>query len=96
LPLYFGEVVKMCANVSYLMMTLNRWYLLLIGKDHADQVASHTGLTKLEVKWVVGGSVVFSAACSTSATPFSTCPPTESFLLLRSAELSASECESTG
>jgi hypothetical protein len=52
---YFGEVLKMCANVSYLMMTLNRY--LLIGKDHAKWLVT---LAKLEVKWVIGGSVLFS------------------------------------
>jgi hypothetical protein len=29
---YFGEVIKMSANFTYLMMTLNRY--ILVGKDH--------------------------------------------------------------
>jgi hypothetical protein len=53
---YFGEVVKMCANISYLMMTLNRY--LLIGKDHAPWLVA---IAKLEFKWVIRGSFLFSA-----------------------------------
>jgi hypothetical protein len=53
---YFGETVKMCANISYLMMTLNRF--LLIGKDHAPWLVS---IAKTEFKWVIRGSVLFSA-----------------------------------
>jgi hypothetical protein len=53
---YFGEVVKMCANISYLMMTLNRY--LLVGKDHAPWLVT---LAKLEFKWVICGSILFSA-----------------------------------
>jgi hypothetical protein len=52
---YFGEVVKMCANISYLMMTLNRY--LLVGKDHASWLVK---IAKLEFKWVMCGSLVFS------------------------------------
>jgi hypothetical protein len=53
---YFGEVVKMCANISYLMMTLNRY--LLVGKDHPPWLVT---LAKLEFKWVVRGCILFSA-----------------------------------
>jgi hypothetical protein len=53
---YFGEVVKVCANVSYLMMTLNRY--LLVGKDHPPWLVT---LAKLEFKWVIRGSLLFSA-----------------------------------
>jgi hypothetical protein len=53
---YFGEVIKMCANISYLMMTLNRY--LLVGNDHASWLVK---IAKLEFKWVIAGSVVFSA-----------------------------------
>jgi hypothetical protein len=53
---YFGEVVKMCANISYVMMTLNRF--LLIGKDHAPWMVR---IAKLEFKWTICGSFVFSA-----------------------------------
>jgi hypothetical protein len=52
---YFGEVVKMCANISYLMMTLNRY--LLVGRSHASWLVS---LAKLEFKWVIRGSFFFS------------------------------------
>jgi hypothetical protein len=53
---YFGEVVKMCANISYLIMTLNRY--MLIGKDHAPWLIS---IAKLEFKWVIRGSILVSA-----------------------------------
>jgi hypothetical protein len=53
---YFGEVVKMSANISYLMMTLNRY--LLVGKDHSPWLVT---LAKLEFKWVIRGSILFSA-----------------------------------
>jgi hypothetical protein len=53
---YFGEVIQMCANISYLMMTLNRF--LLVGKDHAHWLVS---IAKLEFKWVIRGSMLFSA-----------------------------------
>jgi hypothetical protein len=53
---YFGEVVKMCANVSYIMMTLNRY--LLVGKDHQPWLVT---IAKLELKWVIRGSILLSA-----------------------------------
>jgi hypothetical protein len=53
---YFGEVIKMCANISYLMMTLNRY--LLIGNDHAEWLVT---VGKLDFKWVIRGSLLFSA-----------------------------------
>jgi hypothetical protein len=53
---YFGEVLKMCANISYLMMTVNRY--LLVGKDHAPWLVT---IAKLELKWVIRGSFLFSA-----------------------------------
>jgi hypothetical protein len=52
---YFGEVGKMTASISYLMMTLNRY--LLVGKDHAPWLVT---LAKLEFKWVIRGSLLFS------------------------------------
>jgi hypothetical protein len=52
---YFEEVIKMCANISYLMMTLNRY--LLVGKDHAPWLVK---TAKLEFKWVIRGSMLFS------------------------------------
>jgi hypothetical protein len=53
---YFGETFKMCANISYLMMTLNRY--LLIGKDHVRWLVA---VAKLEFKWVIRGSFLVSA-----------------------------------
>jgi hypothetical protein len=52
---YFGEVIKMCANISYIMMTLNRY--LLVGKDHQPWLVT---IAKLEFKWVIRGSLLFS------------------------------------
>jgi hypothetical protein len=46
----------MCANISYLMMTLNRY--LLVGKKHASWLVT---IAKLEFKWVIRGSILFSA-----------------------------------
>jgi hypothetical protein len=53
---YFGEVVKMAANISYLMMTLNRY--LLVGKGHAPWLVT---VAKLEFKLVIRWSLLFSA-----------------------------------
>jgi hypothetical protein len=53
---YFGEVFKMCANVTYLMMTLNRY--LLVGKDHPPWLVS---IAKVEFKWVIRCSLCVSA-----------------------------------
>jgi hypothetical protein len=53
---YFDEVVKMSANISYLMMTLSRY--LLVGKNHPPWLVT---LGKLEFKWVIRGSILFSA-----------------------------------
>jgi hypothetical protein len=53
---FFGEVVKMCANISYLMMTLNRY--LLVGKDHPPWLVT---LAKFKFKWVIGISILLSA-----------------------------------
>jgi hypothetical protein len=52
---YFGEVFKMCANISYIMMTLNRY--ILVGKDHAPWLVS---IAKLEFKWLIRGSFFVS------------------------------------
>jgi hypothetical protein len=52
---YFGEVLKMCANISYLMMTLNRY--LLVGKDHTKWLVT---VAKLEFKWVIRVSLFLS------------------------------------
>jgi hypothetical protein len=52
----FGEVIKMCANVSYLMMTLNRY--LLVGKDHPPWLVS---IAKLRFKLFIRSSLIFSA-----------------------------------
>jgi hypothetical protein len=53
---YFGELIKMCANICYLMMTLNRY--LLVGQNHAPWLVT---IAKLQFKWVIGGSFIFSA-----------------------------------
>jgi hypothetical protein len=53
---YFGEVVKMCANITYLMMTLNRY--ILIGKDHPPWLVT---MAKVEFKWLIRGSFILSA-----------------------------------
>jgi hypothetical protein len=53
---YLGEVFKMCANISYLMMTLNRF--LLVGKDHSPWLVT---IAKLEFKSVIRVSLLFSA-----------------------------------
>jgi hypothetical protein len=53
---YLGEVVKMCANISYIMMTFNRY--LLVGKDHAPWLVT---AAKLEFKWVIQSSILLSA-----------------------------------
>jgi hypothetical protein len=52
---YWGEVFKMCANVSYLMMTLNRY--MLVGKDHPAFLVK---IAKLKLKRVIRGSLLFS------------------------------------
>jgi hypothetical protein len=51
-----AEVIKMCANVSYIMMTLNRY--LLIGRDHASCL---TVIGKLNFKWLMIISVIISS-----------------------------------
>jgi hypothetical protein len=53
---YVGEVVKMCANIAYLMMTLNRY--LLVGKEHSSWLIT---VAKLEFKWVILGILLFSS-----------------------------------
>jgi hypothetical protein len=45
----------MCGNICYLMMTLNRF--LLVGKDHSPWLVT---LAKLEFKWVIRMSILFS------------------------------------
>jgi hypothetical protein len=52
---YFGEIVKMCANATYLMMTLNRY--LLVGKDHPPWLVT---VANLKFKWMIRGSILFS------------------------------------
>jgi hypothetical protein len=51
----------MCANISYLMMTLNRY--LLIGKDHAPWLIK---IAKLDFKRAIRGSFLFSAIINIS------------------------------
>jgi hypothetical protein len=53
---YFGETIKMCANITYIMMTLNRY--MLIGKEQAPWLVA---IAKLEFSWVIRGSFLLSA-----------------------------------
>jgi hypothetical protein len=52
---YVGESFKMCASISYLMMTLNRY--LLIGKDHGPWLVK---AAKLKYKRVIQVSLLLS------------------------------------
>jgi hypothetical protein len=52
---YFGETFKMCANVFYILMNVNRY--MLIGREHNFLLES---ISKWNLKWVVGLTVAFS------------------------------------
>jgi hypothetical protein len=52
---YFGETIKMCANISYILITVNRY--MLIGREHNPILER---ISKWDMKWIVGGSVCFS------------------------------------
>jgi hypothetical protein len=52
---YFGEAIKMRSNISYIFITINRY--MLVGKEHSKTLER---LSKLEMKYVIYGSVVFS------------------------------------
>jgi hypothetical protein len=52
---YFGEVLKMCSNISYIFITINRY--MLIGQEHN---ATLTKISDLNFKLVVFVTIVFS------------------------------------
>jgi hypothetical protein len=52
---YFGESVKMCSNISYIFISINRY--MLIGKEHSSLLEK---LTKWKMKRVVLFAVIFS------------------------------------
>jgi hypothetical protein len=52
---YFGEVLKMCSNISFIFITINRY--MLIGKNHNMTLKK---LSKLNFKLVVFLTAIFS------------------------------------
>ena len=52
---YLGESVKMCANISYILIAVNRY--MLIGRDHLSILEK---ISKWEMKRVIQGSIAFS------------------------------------
>jgi hypothetical protein len=52
---YFGECLKMCSNISYIFITINRY--MLIGKEHNPTLDS---LSKWEMKQVIAVTIAFS------------------------------------
>jgi hypothetical protein len=52
---YFGEAVKMCSNIFYIFITINRY--MLIGKEHSAVLEN---ISKWEIKRVIAVSIVFS------------------------------------
>jgi hypothetical protein len=52
---YFGEVFKMCSNISYVFMTVMRY--MLIGKEHNQLLEK---LSKWNSKFVVSFALIFS------------------------------------
>jgi hypothetical protein len=52
---YFGEVFKMCSNISYIFITINRY--MLVGKEHNPTLEI---ISKLNFKLVVFLTVSFS------------------------------------
>jgi hypothetical protein len=52
---YFGEVLKMCSNISYICITTNRY--MLIGKSHNNMIE---WVSQLNLKLVVVLTVAFS------------------------------------
>jgi hypothetical protein len=53
---YFGETFKMCANISYILMNVNRY--MLIGREHKPLFEN---ISKWDLKWVVGLTFISSA-----------------------------------
>jgi hypothetical protein len=54
---YLGESFKMCANISYILITINRY--MLIGREHSPLLER---IAKLELKNIVACSIMFSLA----------------------------------
>jgi hypothetical protein len=52
---YLGEVLKMCSNISYILITINRY--MLVGKKHNFIL---TNISEWNMKRVIGSTVVFS------------------------------------
>jgi hypothetical protein len=53
---YFGEVLKMCSNIFYIFITINRY--MLVGRDHSPALENVN--TKYSLRLVVVVSVAFS------------------------------------
>ncbi len=54
---YLDESVKMCSNISYILITINRY--MLIGREHSLLLER---ISKLELKNIVTFAVIFSSA----------------------------------
>jgi hypothetical protein len=52
---YLGETIKMCSNISYILITINRY--MLIGKDHSPLLKR---ISKLKIKHVVSIAILVS------------------------------------
>jgi hypothetical protein len=52
---YFGEVFKMCSNISYILITINRY--MLVGKGHNFIFEN---ISKWSIKQVIRVTIVFS------------------------------------
>jgi hypothetical protein len=52
---YFGEVFKMCSNISFVFVTINRY--MLVGKEHS---ATLEQISKWSMKRVIYGTLLFS------------------------------------
>jgi hypothetical protein len=52
---YFGEAIKMCANIFYILMNVNRY--MLIGDKHNPTLEK---ISKWDIAWVVGISIGIS------------------------------------
>jgi hypothetical protein len=53
---YFGETIKMCANIFFILMNVNRY--MLIGREHNSTLQK---ISKWDFKWVIRVSIVVSA-----------------------------------
>jgi hypothetical protein len=57
---YLGESIKLCANISYILITVNRY--MLIGREHSPLLER---ISKLEFKHIVWFSLCFSFVLNT-------------------------------